>query len=204
MLADGKGLISTQINTLSNCLPLLQYSGLLNERIGTDEKNGKIKDPPCQKWSKPLFVLVWNVQIFLSLKTKVLFLFETCAKKWANCQGKGGGGGQRKVPSMTKSDITVTNMPSQQKCPLFVNKSALSVQESTLSVKKVPFQTKKCPLSPKEMPFQYSVTCPSEDWPCLPFGPSGTDVHEGPEMNFANFHHNCWGKKSNDRSHMDL
>ena len=105
--------------------------------------------------------------------------------------GEGGDGGQRKVPSMTKSDITVTNMPSQQKCPLFVNKSALSVQESTLSVKKVPFQTKKCPLSPKEMPFQYSVTCPSEDWPCLPFGPSGTDVHEGPEMNFANFHHNC-------------
>ena len=106
--------------------------------------------------------------------------------------GEGGGDvGQRKVPSMTKSDITVTNMPSQQKCPLFVNKSALSVQESTLSVKKVPFQTKKCPLSPKEMPFQYSVTCPSEDWPCLPFGPSGTDVHEGPEMNFANFHHNC-------------
>ena len=58
--------------------------------------------------------------------------------------GEGGGdGGQRKVPSMTESDITVTNMPSQQKCPLFVNKSALSVQESTLSVKK------KCRFRPK-------------------------------------------------------
>ena len=61
--------------------------------------------------------------------------------------------GQRKVPSMTKSDLIVTN-------------TAISVNKSAFSVQKVPFQSKK-------VPFQSVDKCPSEDWPPLPFGPSG-------------------------------
>ena len=49
---------------------------------------------------------------------------------------RGGGiGGQRKVPSVTKSDLIVTNIAiSVNKSALVVNKSALSVHKSTLSV----------------------------------------------------------------------
>ena len=40
----------------------------------------------------------------------------------------GGKGGQRKVPSITKSDLIVTNIAiTVQKSALLVNKSALSV-----------------------------------------------------------------------------
>ena len=63
-------------------------------------------------------------------------------------RNRGGKGGQRKVPSITKSDLIVTNIAiTVQKSALLVNKSALSVQ------KKVPFQYKKCIFSPKKCPF---------------------------------------------------
>ena len=55
---------------------------------------------------------------------------------WLRGAGTGGHGGQRKVPSMTKSDIIVTNIA------ISVNKSALLVNRSALSV-----NIKKCPFS---------------------------------------------------------
>ena len=51
------------------------------------------------------------------------------------------GGGQRKVLSITKSDLIVTNIA------ISVNKSALLVNKSAISVKKVPFQSKESALS---------------------------------------------------------
>ena len=70
-------------------------------------------------------------------------------------QGEGqGGGGQTKVPKMTKSDLIVTNIDfSVNKSALSVNKSGLSVNKSALSVKKVPSQSqKKCPFSQQKCP----------------------------------------------------
>ena len=77
---------------------------------------------------------------------------------------------QRKVPSITKSDLIVTNIAiTVQKSALLVNKSALSVQ------KKVPFQYKKCIFSPKKCPFSPLLSALLKtDPPRLPFGPSGT------------------------------
>ena len=87
-------------------------------------------------------------------------------------RNRGGGdkGGQRKVPSITKSDLIVTNIAiTVQKSALLVNKSALSVQ------KKVPFQYKKCIFSPKKCPFSPLLSALLKtDPPRLPFGPSGT------------------------------
>ena len=61
----------------------------------------------------------------------------------------GGKGGQRKVPSITKSDLIVTNIAiTVQKSALLVNKSALSVQKKVpFQYKKVHFQSKKSALS---------------------------------------------------------
>ena len=79
---------------------------------------------------------------------KGLKMAEINVTKWANsCVCVGGGrphalchGGEqrglRKVPSMTKSDIIVTNIA------ISVNKSALLVNRSALSV-----NIKKCPFS---------------------------------------------------------
>ena len=61
-----------------------------------------------------------------------------CSFKVSHCQGA-----KEKCPQWPKVIWLSPIMPSQQKCPLFVNKSALSVQESTLSVKK------KCRFRPK-------------------------------------------------------
>ena len=58
------------------------------------------------------------------------------------------GGGQRKVPSMTKSALIVTNIAIPvNKIALLVNKSALSVQWSAHSVQKKAFSVQKSALS---------------------------------------------------------
>ena len=63
-------------------------------------------------------------------------------------RNRGGKGGQRKVPSITKSDLIVTNIAiSVNKSALLVNKSALSVQKSALSVQKSAFSVQKSALS---------------------------------------------------------
>ena len=83
---------------------------------------------------------------------------------------------QRKVPSMSKSDLIVTNIA------ISVNKSALSVQKSAIfSLKKCPFSPKsglsvqksaltvqKEPLQFKKVAFQSVVKCPVEDFPSCP------------------------------------
>ena len=98
------------------------------------------------------------------------WLYDVNAFKVLQFQSVTLSGGQRKVPSMTKSDLIVTNIAiSVNKSALLVNKSALSVQKSALSVqKKCIFSPKKCPFSPL-----LSALLKTEP-PRLPFGPSGT------------------------------
>ena len=164
-----------------------------------------------------LFDLDWNVEknnwrvqkifFFFFLKQKPYFYSKRVQKNEPIVRGRGRGVGPKKSALNDQKWHNCHQYAISTKVP------ALRQQKCPLSPRKYPFCKKKCRFRPKsalsvqkKCPFSslYSVTCPSEDWPCLPFGPSGTDVHEGPEMNFANFHHNCWGKKSNDRSHMDL
>ena len=76
--------------------------------------------------------------------------FQQCSYTDAGTPKQGDKGGQRKVPSITKSDLIVTNIAiTVQKSALLVNKSALSVQKKVpFQSKKVLFQSKKCLLSP--------------------------------------------------------
>ena len=79
-------------------------------------------------------------------------MLDTPRIRGARTGGGGGKGGQRKVPSMTKSDLIVTNIA------IAVNKSALSVQKKCLfSPKEYPFSFKKCPFS-----LLLNAPCPSD------------------------------------------
>ena len=131
------------------------------------------------------------------------WLYDVNAFKVLQFQSVTLSGGQRKVPSMTKSDLIVTNiaisvhksallvnkcaLSVQKKCPLspkndFFHKSALLVNKCAVSVqKKCPFSPKKCLFSPKKCPFSpnsafFSVRCLVPFWrPGLEI--SGCTVH---------------------------
>ena len=76
------------------------------------------------------------------------WLYDVNAFKVLQFQSVTLSGGQRKVPSMTKSDLIVTNIAiSVNKSALLVDKSALSVQSSLSVQKKCIFSPEKCSFS---------------------------------------------------------